>query len=231
MSTHFKLSRLLTFLWFDVTFPYRFSFYTTIDPEELSQIFQIRYRVYCEENGYLKKSDYPQKKESDKYDAHSVQFVIRNKSDEIVAAARLILNSSEGFPAEHQFNINLANFANLPVDKSKLSEISRFIVMKKHRKHFLLLALAKGIIVYMLANGIQYGYFVLDQSLHSTLTRLGFPLKQVGETALYQGITTPYMMEMNEMLDSLHNVNPFFFRFIVRGKAEFNPLSSGYSIR
>ncbi len=90
-----------------------FSFSKADSPELLSEIFKLRYKVYCEECRFLKPEDYPLRIEQDQYDAHSLQFAIEDAKG-LVGTARLILNSNLGFPLEEHYR------GRLNIDTAKL---------------------------------------------------------------------------------------------------------------
>ncbi|MDD5342414.1 MAG: GNAT family N-acetyltransferase [Patescibacteria group bacterium] len=205
-----------------------FNFYTTDSPEELKEIYKIRYQVYCLEYNYLNKEDYPNELEKDEYDSKSIHFILRHKSDnEIAATVRFILNSEIGLPIEKHFNIGLQ----VPVsNRDRLAEISRLIVANKYRRKFLLLAQIKGLYAYSKHNDITQVYSVLDDKLFPVLKKIGFPFKKIGPQSVYQGLTSPYIMDIAEMEENLKIHNPALYKYIVNGILIYNGLERNYSI-
>lgn len=222
-----KIKRIIEFWWFEKTFSRKFNFYTTRDPKELDELYHLRYLVYCDEYGYLDKEKYQNEREIDEYDSDSVHFILRDQSDQIAACMRIITNTKLGFPLENHFTINL----NIPEGaRDKFVEISRFIVAKKYRKKFIILALIKGIYFFLKENHITHVYAVLDEKLLNTLIRIGFPFRQIGAVTSYQGLTAPYIMDVAEMLENIKKVNPRLLNFASRGDMKYDPGRQQYEI-
>ena len=98
----------------------------------LSEIYRLRYKVYCEEWEFEKKEDHPEEIEKDEYDEHSTHFVVRRKEeDRIIGTIRMINNSERGFPIEKHCRIE-ANLSS--IDKNRLGEISRLAISKEYRR-------------------------------------------------------------------------------------------------
>jgi len=94
---------------------------------ELKAAALIRFRVFCEEMGFLSKKDCPQMAEQDNYDPYAYHFITCWKED-IIGTVRLIPDTeSLGFPIEK----NIA----LPPDilRTRTVEISRGAILPKHR--------------------------------------------------------------------------------------------------
>ncbi len=223
-----KIIKSIEFWYFQKTFNDKFIFYTTIDKDDLDDLYKIRYQVYCEEYNYLNKLKYKEKKEYDQYDEKSIHFVLRDKiNNDIAATVRLILNSQIGFPIEKNFKINI----HIPIkNRNNLAEISRLIVSRKYRRRFLLLALIKGIYAYIKLNNLMQIYSVLDDKLFPMLIDIGFPFKKIGTPSMYQGITSPYILDISEMEHRLHDINPRLYRYIKQGLIVSNNIPRPYSI-
>lgn len=208
-----KIKKTIEFWWFQKTFSRRFSFYTTEDPAELNEIYGLRYQVYCEEYAYLEKEKYPSRKERDEYDDHSIHFLLRDRNNEIAASVRLVTSSILGLPIEKYFPLDIR----VSEKPKRLAEISRLIVSKRYRKKFLLLALMRGIYVYVKFHDISHVYSVLDEKLYPVLVSFGFPYKKIGPKSVYQGLTSPYIMDIADMEKDLSFVNPPLYRYLIRG--------------
>ncbi|MFA6198630.1 MAG: GNAT family N-acyltransferase [Patescibacteria group bacterium] len=222
-----KLLSYIEFVIFIRTFSHRFSFYTTTDTKELDEIYQLRYQVYCVECEYISKELHPDKREHDEYDDNSTHFILRDQRDNIAATVRLIHDSSLRFPLEKHFN---SEFNVSEPERNKIVEISRLIVASRYRKKFLLLALMKGIFAYTKFNNLNYVYCVLDERLYKVLTKMGFPLRRIGPSAAYQGLTTPYIMEIGDMLENLRSVNNVLFEYLTSGIMQYNNKENHYTI-
>ncbi|MDD2660916.1 MAG: PEP-CTERM/exosortase system-associated acyltransferase [Methylococcales bacterium] len=103
-----------------------------------SQVYKLRYQVYCIENSFLNPEDYPDDMEFDDLDQRSVHYLIRHrKSGDYAATTRLILpdadNPGKLFPLEELCKID--DFALIkPIKREHLGEVSRFCVSKAFKK-------------------------------------------------------------------------------------------------
>lgn len=189
-----------------------FSFYTTSDVEELDELHRIRYKVYCEEYHYLDAKKNPDKREKDQYDNHSFHLVVRHKSGVLGATARLIIGSEIGLPISNNFDLDYK----IPRDTS-VAEISRLIVARNYRRRHLLLVLIKGIYLLVKEQAINDVFCVLDDRLTPNLEELGIPFKRIGKPKIYQGITAPYLIHVNELEEQMVERNASLLKFLSNG--------------
>lgn len=103
----------------------------------LAETCRARYRVFCEERGFLDGAAYPDHQETDGFDAHSVHVLARHRGGEIAGTARLILQSELGFPCQAHCQFFEA-FSYLRDFRSprlgNYSEVSRLAVSKQFRR-------------------------------------------------------------------------------------------------
>ncbi|MAT52738.1 MAG: PEP-CTERM/exosortase system-associated acyltransferase [Porticoccaceae bacterium] len=105
-------------------------------PEKQAQVYKIRYRVYCEEFGFLPAEHYPDGLEKDEYDDFSHNCLITHKLSKMPAACvRLIPAVSEGrtdYPLPYELLgpdvLDRQFFERFDVPKETLCEISRLAV-------------------------------------------------------------------------------------------------------
>lgn len=99
---------------------------------KLSQIFQLRYEVYCLEKHFLTEDDYQNGFESDQFDGYSVHVAACNDENQLVATLRLVQpDRGQVFP--FQQHCSLFEHVSLP-RKEQCGEISRLIVKKDYRR-------------------------------------------------------------------------------------------------
>ena len=60
------------------------------DTDPMQRAFELRFQVYCEECGFLPSHNYPQRMESDAYDAVCAHACALNADDALVGYARLV---------------------------------------------------------------------------------------------------------------------------------------------
>ncbi len=180
---------------------------------EYDEMYALRYLVYCEEYKYLDRVDYLDKRERDKYDPYSVHYIlVYNKfKQSVVGTVRIIKNSTVGFPIENNFKLRKDLYN---INKDKIVEISRLIVKKEYRSQYFMLDLFKKLYQYCKENNITHIYAVMDDNLHKPLVNMGFIFKKIGEVGSYQGLTTPYLLTINDLENSLYKNNKVMFDYL-----------------
>jgi len=109
-----------------------FTFELVESKQELEELYRLRYQVYCSECNFLKEEDYPESKESDKYDPYALHFAARDSYGPI-GTVRLILDNPNGFPMETHTGGNL-DFDIKSADRRQVAEISRLAISKTYRR-------------------------------------------------------------------------------------------------
>jgi len=103
----------------------------------LAETYRARYKVFCEERGFLDGAAYPDHQETDGFDTHSVHVLARHRSGEVAGTARLVLQSELGFPCQANCQFFEA-FSYLRDFRSprlaSYSEVSRLAVSKQFRR-------------------------------------------------------------------------------------------------
>lgn len=194
-----------------------FSFYTTSDIEELDELFKLRYKVYCEEYRYLDAKNYPNKRETDEFDPHSIHLVVRHKSGELVATSRLILGSDVGLPIQKHFKLEI----DIPdIIQPHIGEASRLIVGTNFRRKHLLMILVKGLYLLAKKKNINDVFLVLDDRLIPNLKAIGIPIKKIGQPTIYQGVTAPYLVHINELEELMRDKNRSLLTFLSNGEMQ-----------
>jgi N-acyl-L-homoserine lactone synthetase len=116
--------------------------------KEKEDVFSLRYRVFCLEKKWLNPEEYPDGKETDEYDQHSVHFLAANDTSKIVGTARAIFPSELGLPVFNNFE-DIAT----PDDVERYVELSRLIVAKETRGLTVTIGLLKSILNWCLYEG------------------------------------------------------------------------------
>ena len=104
-------------------------------------VYRIRYQVYCHELHFENEADFPDGREIDEFDAHSVHCLLRHRpSGEFAGCVRLVLNKSSSnepqLPLERHCRDSLDNtvidFGTL--DRSTFGELSRLAIIGRFRR-------------------------------------------------------------------------------------------------
>ncbi|MFA6908706.1 MAG: GNAT family N-acyltransferase [Patescibacteria group bacterium] len=227
MNKFKQIKRNISFWWFYKNFFKKFSFYISSHEEELQELYKIRYEVYCQEYSYIPKEKTKNNLEFDNWDAHSTHFIIRDLNNEISATVRLILNSSINLPIQKHFKFNVSTNN---IDFNQAAEISRFIVIKKYRKHHLMFVLMKGIYLFVKEKHIENVFSVMDDKLFPLLLKIGVPFRKIGPPSIYQGFTYPCILNIAELENELRSNNKKLLKYLTEGGVNFGIKKNKYSV-
>lgn len=110
-------------------------------PELKEEVYQIRYKVLCEEQRIpgFDQARYPDHSEKDDYDARSTHALLRHKpTGNFIGTVRLVLPDiaalEKPFPVEAYTRIDPEILANENASREKTVEISRFLVIKEFQR-------------------------------------------------------------------------------------------------
>ena len=84
------------------------------DDDDWHAPHRLRYQVYCLERQFLDLTAHPEGRERDEFDAHAIHFAATDEDGEVVATARLVLDSPLGFPLERRAVDLAPEYKNLP---------------------------------------------------------------------------------------------------------------------
>jgi N-acyl amino acid synthase of PEP-CTERM/exosortase system len=207
---------------------------------------QLRYAVYCVECKYLDASRYPDGRETDEYDPHSVHFAATNERQEMVATLRLVRDSHLGFPLEHHAGSLSADYYKLP--RKATAEISRLILAKSYRRRandglygqelgetdaaaraeatyrrsqypLILFGLFREMYVESVQMGLEYWVAAMEAGLQRLLSKFGLGLHQVGEPMSYYGEVTPYYASIRQLEQFVMQSRPDVFQFFTSARS------------
>ena len=101
------------------------------DEQQLTEIYKLRYKVFCLEWGFEKQDSHAGRMVTDVYDKNAIHFAALDENQKTVGAIMLIPDSSEGFPLEKYCELDI-NPDELP--RNSLAEISRMVVHRDYRR-------------------------------------------------------------------------------------------------
>lgn len=112
------------------------------DTDELRDIvYRIRFQVYCKEMHFENEDDYPDEREMDEFDAHSIHALLRHRpSGDYAGCVRLVLNRSNSpepqLPLEHHCSRSLdKNILDISqLERNSFGEISRLAIVSRFRR-------------------------------------------------------------------------------------------------
>lgn len=110
-------------------------------PELLDTVYRIRYAVYCQELAYENKDDFPDGREKDAYDDHSLHCLLLHRpSGQYIGCIRLVLAPQENNRAPFPFELACRDQLYDGIMESELGhreqfgEISRLAVVSRFRR-------------------------------------------------------------------------------------------------
>jgi len=186
-------------------------------PNFLDAIHRLRYQVYCLERQFLDLTAHPEGRERDEFDAHAIHFAATDGDGEVVATARLVLESPLGFPLERRAVALAPEYKNLP--RARTGEISRLIVAPGHRatEAQLLFGLLKELFEESRRLHLHGLLATMEHGLWRLLRRLRFPFQPIGEAMDYFGPVTPYWAAVDDLEGGYLKLLDHFQRMADRG--------------
>jgi N-acyl-L-homoserine lactone synthetase len=200
------------------------------DPRLLEQSYRLRYQVYCLERGFLDPGDYPDGREIDEFDPHSVHLAVLDTEGAMIGTARLIKANPRGFPMFR----HCAFFPEVmpPDAPHRLVEGSRLAIrrhyMRRRRSTEPLCDLMKALV--MCARGVGANHLIAasEPALARRLAQFGFPYRIGGPTADYFGPVAACLMDLDEFDEvvaggqypSLHRTDSVWTPALSRGADE-----------
>lgn len=193
-------------------------------PEDLDEVYKLRYQVYCIERRFENPHEYPNQQEIDIFDKRSVYTLLQHKkSGEFIGTARLVLPDRKEmnnhfynhFPAQIATQQELARDNDIfPIDKT--AEISRICFsQEKTRKlninaaeqHLILPGLLRGIYMLRDLNDVDHFMALLEKRLIHRSAQIGFTPTHTGDAVSHKGqrYLVHYDSQMN--IDNIRNVN------------------------
>ena len=175
------------------------------DTERTKEIYyNLRYRVYCLERQFENPNAYPDKKECDRYDSGSAQFLVRSiETREWLAGMRLVVAPLKSLPMTQVCELSEDQ---LPVlTNAGIAEVSRLCALPPRGKlsfgpasctPWLTMGLIRAARSYAQEHDINYFCFFIADSLARILKRMGIEFTPVGPVSNFRGKRRPYIHDV-----------------------------------
>ena len=192
-------------------------------PKQREQIERIRYRVYCREFGYEPADAFPNLREKDEYDDHSLHCLISHRrSGRPAGCVRLICASDDhSLPLEDHCiqSMHVEYLKSLGENREDLCEFSRLAVDYTFRKRpgeehtrfgeydavdcchqeqrtFHLVGIAAFLSAFAMAElaGREQVFAMMESNLPRLLRRAGILVQEAGDTVDYHGQRAAYFI-------------------------------------
>lgn len=160
-----------------------------------SKVAEMRYKIYCEEMGFLEKKKYSDDKETDEYDGSSVHVVVK-VGNRLGGYARVILPNGKGLPIFSHFDIPEEK------DMAHSCEVSRLMISKYYRRKTetrreIFSLLVTEIQKIAGENDIHSVYAVVEDWLLESLNKRGYSFGVIGEsTTIFNTVNYPVILKI-----------------------------------
>jgi N-acyl amino acid synthase of PEP-CTERM/exosortase system len=225
-------------------------------PEHLRSVYQIRYRVYCEEFGYEPRDQFPDHEEADEFDAFSSHCLVTHKLSGMPAGCARLVHVNEQSPlmpmekhcgpaldqkiikAYDGRRDSICEFSRLAVDGafrrragehvSRFGEISALDCSHREQRTFSLIAVATILSAFAMSEviGRPNCFAMMEPFLPRLLRRSGIIVHPAGEEIEYHGVRAPYHFETFETVGGMADEMKEFYEAIRAGFIESGVLSS-----
>ena len=201
-------------------------------PEELSEAYRVRYKVYCLEERYFDPRNHRRELEIDVFDDHSLQTLLTYRpSGAVVGVARLVLPAHDSDPLE-QLPLGSVCSPDLLGDEKLLppnatGELSRLCVTRDLADEMAKapppscagrdlrevvrqakLWLMRGFVEMSVMRNITHWVAVMDPKLIASLERLGVYFTPLGPPVEYYGLRQPCHDPMVDVLGRIKQERP-----------------------
>ncbi len=200
------------------SFEYKGYIYREIHKTEIKDYFNFRYRIFCQELGWVPKNE--DKLEIDRYDQfgyckHIGSFL---PSGKIIACMRLILPSKYGWMLQNELKEFLGK-SPIPECRNNAVELTRLGIDKEVRNYnssSILLGLYKFIYQWSLKNRIIRWYFVTSKKFILLLKRFGFCVSIIGDglNDINEVFTVPGVIDLEKSVEQLKRKNTARYNFL-----------------
>ena len=207
------------------------------DKAMMNDIYRLRYDVYCKECGFIKKEDYPDGIESDRYDSQSLHFAAINSYGELIGTLRMIMPGALKLPIEEccldvhlERGVSCAEISRLVIsrtlrrragdelyyepqveDKKIKSGGNEFL----HRARPMAFGLYRELYRESKRRGITHWYSLMEKGLWFLLAIHGFKFVCIGKQVDIYGPVLPYLGKVAEIEQEVQKKFPKFFDYFV----------------
>lgn len=196
------------------------------------EAFRIRHEVYCEELGFEPAND--RRRESDRYDAHSLHCLIRSVKGQYVGCTRLVLCAPtaprEPLPFERTCAASLDRSIVDPqaLPRHRIAEVSRLAVISSFRLRrneqksavpldeqsfgggqqprfpYIPVALYLATTELAALHGIRTMFVLTEPRLAGHFARLGVNIRQIGAPVEHRGTRVPSVLDVQDIIRGLN---------------------------
>ena len=187
-------------------------------PEQIQEVYQLRYRVYCEERGYEQSDN---GLEQDSYDERAHHVLVRSRLTGVaLGTVRIVLPTAEAGLASVPMAQVCENyvFASLPVTST--AEVSRFALTRDRTgvsaaaAALMRICLFRGVIAVSQREGITHWCAVMEKTLLRLLRTTAVYFEAVGPVVEFHGLRQPAIVSIDSGLKRMQREQPALWAYI-----------------
>ena len=200
------------------------------DPRLMDASHQLRYQVYCIERRFLDPDAYPDQRERDEFDRHSLHLGVLGPDGALLATARLVKVNMIGLPLFRHCSIYPREHE-LFQESTRVAEISRLCVSRSLRKRHIGTAsvainLYRAIYQASKRHGFTHWLMATEPSLQRLLSSLRVPFREIGPRTDYYGPVAPYVVDLSKWDQTILSRSlPALHTFLDGLEPEYRPLA------
>jgi N-acyl-L-homoserine lactone synthetase len=200
------------------------------DPRLMDESHLLRYQVYCVERRFLNPDHYPDHRERDEFDRHSLHLGVMSPDGALLATARLVKVNMIGLPLFRHCTLYPREME-LFQDSTRVAEISRLCVSRSLRKRHIgvtsvAINLYRAIYQASKRNGFTHWLVATEPSLQRLLASLKVPFREVGPRTDYYGPVAPYVVDLSKWDQTILSRSlPALHTFLDGLEPEYRPLA------
>ncbi len=174
--------------------------------------YRIRYQVYCLEKGYEDIKQFPIRMETDRYDACSVHFIVRdNISNKWVGACRLVILPFNKLPLLQHCSISDTSYQKFSVS----AEISRLCAIASSRRGTwnMLTMMLNVLQHYCLDHELHHCFSLHNKALARIVRSLNINIEAISEDCEFHGQRRAYYHNCMPANIKTENVTDYPYQF------------------
>ncbi|MGH1404204.1 MAG: PEP-CTERM/exosortase system-associated acyltransferase [Alphaproteobacteria bacterium] len=226
-------------------FEHSFNVVPVMKPEDMEEVYKLRYQVYCIERNFENPEHYKTQQEIDPFDKRSAYILLQDqKSGEYIGTARLVLADQHNlhtpgykhFPIQTLTDQDFVDEASL--DLNKTAEISRIcfsqykaqnLGLNSDQKRLILPGLLQGIYLLRDLHDIDNFTAILENRLIKRADQLGFAPNEVGDPVHHKGTRYPVYYDCYQTMSNIRQHNKTIWD-IVTAKGKYCPNGSAMTV-
>jgi N-acyl-L-homoserine lactone synthetase len=187
-------------------------------PEQILEAQQLRYRVYCEERGFLPGAN---GLEQDRFDGHSRHVLVRSLvTGMTLGTVRIVLPTAEaGFASVPMAGV-CEDYVLAPLPVSSTGEVSRFALTRDRTgispavAALMRLCLFRGLVQLSAQAGLTHWCAIMEKTLLRLLRTTSIHFQPVGPEVEFHGLRQPVVAAIDSILSRIQREQPAVWGYL-----------------